>query len=138
MRALIVEDSPDLVRDLKRALEQAGFLVEHAGDGERAWMLGDTEDYDVVVLDLGLPKLDGLSVLKRWRANGRILPVLILSARDDWSEKVEGIEADADDYLAKPFELPELIARVRGLIRRAAGRGGGVAQFGPLRLDTAR
>jgi two-component system OmpR family response regulator len=138
MRALVVEDSPDVASHLAQALGEAGFAVDHAGDGENAWFRGDTEDYDVIVLDLGLPRLDGLSVLKRWRASGRLFPVLILSARGDWIEKVEGIEAGADDYLAKPFEMGELVARVKGLVRRAAGRGSSVARFGPLVLDTVR
>jgi DNA-binding response OmpR family regulator len=138
MRALVVEDSPDVAAHVAQALGEAGFAVDQAGDGENAWFRGDTEDYDVVVLDLGLPRLDGLSVLKRWRSGGRLFPVLILSARGDWIEKVEGIEAGADDYLAKPFEMGELVARVKGLVRRAAGRGSSLMRFGPLVLDTAR
>lgn len=122
MRALIVEDDPDVAADLREALHAAGFITEHAANGEDAWYRGDVEDYDVAVLDLGLPRLDGLSVLRRWRAQGRHFPVLVLTARGDWTEKVEGIEAGADDYMAKPFEMGELIARLRGLIRRAAGR----------------
>lgn len=138
MRTLLVEDDADIADDVARALTAAGCLVERAADGETAWFLGDTEDYAVVVLDLGLPRLDGLSVLKRWRAAGRAFPVLILSARGAWTEKVDGIEAGADDYLAKPFEMGELVARVKGLVRRAAGRGSSVARFGALVLDTAR
>jgi len=138
MRALVVEDSPDVAAHVAQALGEAGFAVDHAGDGEAAWYRGDTEDYDVIVLDLGLPRLDGLSVLKRWRGGGRLFPVLILSARGDWIEKVEGIEAGADDYLAKPFEMGELVARVKGLVRRAAGRGSSLMRFGALLLDTAR
>ena len=138
MRALVVEDSPDVAAHVAQALTEAGFAVDRVGDGENAWFRGDTEEYDVVVLDLGLPRLDGLSVLKRWRGNGKLFPVLILSARGDWIEKVEGIEAGADDYLAKPFEMGELVARVKGLVRRAAGRGSSVMRFGPLVLDTAR
>jgi DNA-binding response OmpR family regulator len=138
MRALLVEDSPDVAAPVARALGEAGFVVDRSGDGEDAWFRGDTEDYDVAVLDLGLPRLDGLTVLKRWRGAGRLFPVLILSARGDWIEKVEGIEAGADDYLAKPFEMGELVARLKGLVRRAAGRGSSLARFGPLLLDTAR
>ena len=138
MRALVVEDSPDVAQHVAQALAEAGFAVDQANDGEAAWFRGDTEDYDAVILDLGLPRLDGLSVLKRWRAASRLFPVLILSARGDWIEKVEGIEAGADDYLAKPFEMGELVARVKGLVRRAAGRGSSVMRFGPLVLDTAR
>jgi DNA-binding response OmpR family regulator len=138
MRALLVEDSPDVAQHVAQALTQAGFAVDRSGDGEDAWFRGDTEDYDVVILDLGLPRLDGLTVLKRWRGAGRLFPVLILSARGDWIEKVEGIEAGADDYLAKPFEMGELVARLKGLVRRAAGSGSSLARFGPLLLDTAR
>jgi DNA-binding response OmpR family regulator len=138
MRALVVEDSPDVAAHVAQALGEAGFAVDKAGDGESAWFRGDTEDYDVVILDLGLPRLDGLSVLKRWRSGGKLFPVLILSARGDWVEKVEGIEAGADDYLAKPFEMGELVARVKGLVRRAAGRGSSLMRFGALVLDTSR
>ena len=138
MRALVVEDDPALSGDLAQALRGAAFVVEIAVDGEVAWFRGDTEDYDLVVLDLGLPKLDGLSVLQRWRASGRSFPVLILSARSNWTEKVDGIEAGADDYLAKPFEMGELIARVRALVRRAAGRSSAVLDVGRLKLDTRR
>lgn len=138
MRALLVEDDPVIADDAASALESAGCVVTRATDGEDAWFLGDTEDFAVIVLDLGLPKLDGLSVLKRWRAEGRDAPVLILSARGAWMEKVEGIEAGADDYLAKPFESGELIARVRALVRRAAGRAHPVMQIGRLTLDTRR
>jgi DNA-binding response OmpR family regulator len=138
MRALVVEDDPDVGADLRHALQAAGFITDLAADGEAAWYQGDVEDYDVVLLDLGLPKLDGLSVLKRWRAAGRTFPVMILTARGDWTEKVEGIEAGADDYLAKPFAMGELIARLRGLIRRAAGRASPVLTVGGLALDTHR
>jgi DNA-binding response OmpR family regulator len=138
MRALVVEDSPDVAQHVAEALTAAGFVVDHARDGEDAWFRGDTGEYDLVILDLGLPKLDGLSVLKRWRGAGRLFPVMILSARGDWIEKVEGIEAGADDYLGKPFEMGELVARARGLVRRAAGRGASVMRFGTLMLDTAR
>jgi DNA-binding response OmpR family regulator len=138
MRALVVEDSPDVAQHVAEALTAAGFVVDHARDGEDAWFRGDTGEYDVVILDLGLPKLDGLSVLKRWRGADRLFPVLILSARGDWIEKVEGIEAGADDYMGKPFEMGELEARAKGLVRRAAGRGASVMRFGTLVLDTSR
>lgn len=138
MRCLVVEDDADIQADLARALQAAGFVADLAGDGESAWFRGDVEDYDAVILDLGLPKLDGLSVLRRWRANGRSFPVIVLSARADWTEKVEGIDAGADDYLAKPFEMGELVARVRGLVRRGAGRATGLVVIGRLRLDTTR
>src|SRR5688572_1827404 len=132
MRTLVVEDSPDVAQHVADALTAAGFVVDHARDGEDAWFRGDTGEYDLVILDLGLPKLDGLSVLKRWRSAGRLFPVMILSARGDWIEKVEGIEAGADDYLSKPFEMGELVARAKGLVRRAAGRGASVMRFGAL------
>ncbi|TWT18500.1 response regulator transcription factor [Luteimonas marina] len=138
MRCLIVEDDPDIRADLRRALDAAGIASDEAGDGKQAWFLGDTEDYDAVVLDLGLPGLDGLSVLRRWRSAGRAFPVIVLSARGDWTEKVEGIEAGADDYMGKPFQVGELVARVRGLMRRGAGRVSNVAAVGRLRLDTMR
>ncbi|HRN61394.1 MAG TPA: response regulator transcription factor [Luteimonas sp.] len=138
MRCLVVEDDPDIQADLRHGLEASGFAVDTAGDGRDAWFLGDTEDYDAVVLDLGLPQLDGLSVLRRWRSAGRAFPVIVLSARGDWTEKVEGIEAGADDYMGKPFQMGELLARVRGLTRRGAGRTSNVVAVGRLRLDTAR
>ncbi|WP_300615313.1 response regulator transcription factor [Dokdonella sp.] len=138
MRALLVEDDPDVGADIAGALGAAGFVVDATEDGVDAWYRGDVEDYDVAVLDLGLPRLDGLSVLRRWRAAGRAFPVLIVSARGDWTEKVEGIETGADDYLAKPFELGELIARVRALTRRAAGLATPLLACGRLVLDTRR
>jgi DNA-binding response OmpR family regulator len=138
MRALAVEDDPRIAKDLHAALSAAGFRVEGTGDGEDAWFLGDTEDYDLVVLDLGLPKLDGLAVLKRWRANGRTMPVLVLTARGTWQERVEGIEAGADDYLPKPFRMEELIARARALVRRTGGHAAALQEAGGLSLDTNR
>jgi len=138
VRALIVEDDPVVGLDLSKALSGAGFVVDLARDGEDASFRGEVEDYAVAILDLGLPRLDGLSVLRRWRANDRTFPVLILSARGDWTEKVEGIEAGADDYLAKPFEMGELLARARSLVRRAAGRMSPVIEAGRLALDTRR
>lgn len=138
MRCLVVEDDADIRADLQRALEAAGFSVDAVADGETAWYQGDVEDYDAAILDLGLPRLDGLSVLRRWRAAGRAFPVIVVSARGDWTEKVEGIESGADDYLAKPFQMGELVARVRGLVRRGAGRASNVVNIGRLRLDTVR
>jgi DNA-binding response OmpR family regulator len=136
MRVLVVEDEARIAADLRAALTEAGFLVEVVGDGETAWFKGSTEDYDLVVLDLGLPALDGLSVLKRWRAEDRRMPVLVLTARGAWAERVEGIDAGADDYLAKPFRMEELVARVRALVRRAAGQAAPVLTAGPLAVDT--
>lgn len=138
MRCLVVEDDPDISADLQRALEAAGFSVDAIADGQAAWYQGDVEDYDAAILDLGLPRLDGLSVLRRWRSAGRAFPVIVLSARGDWTEKVEGIEAGADDYLSKPFQMGELVARLRGLVRRGAGRLSNVVVIGGLRLDTTR
>ncbi|HEX7916031.1 response regulator transcription factor [Rudaea sp.] len=138
MRALLVEDDPDVGADVADALRSAGFVVDLCTNGEEAWFKGDVEDYEIAVLDLGLPRLDGLSVLRRWRSGGRNFPVLILSARGDWTEKVQGIETGADDYLAKPFEMGELIVRVRALVRRAAGRTSSVLTCGRLTLDTRR
>lgn len=138
MRVLVVEDDTRIASDLGAALEKAAFRVETCADGEEAWFLGDTEDYDLVVLDLGLPRLDGLTLLKRWRSNGREMPVLVLTARGAWTERVEGIDAGADDYLPKPFRMEELVARARALVRRSAGRGSAQQQAGDLALDTNR
>jgi len=138
MRILVVEDEERIRRDLKSHLQSAGYVVHEAANGEDAWFLGDTEEFDAVILDLGLPKLDGLSVLKRWREAGRNFPILILTARGGWTDRVEGIDGGADDYLVKPFRMEELVARVRALIRRSAGRASPMLQAGPLTLDTSR
>ena len=138
MRALIVEDDPRIASDLDRALSAAGFLIELATDGETAWFRGGTENYDLIVLDLNLPRLDGLTILKRWRTEGCESPVLILTARGAWTERVEGIDAGADDYLPKPFRMEELIARARALVRRAGGRGNATQQIGKLTVDLNR
>lgn len=138
MRTLLVEDDPDLAADIAAALRAAGFAVDTCADGEEAWFLGDVEDYAIAVLDLGLPKLDGLAILRRWREAGRDFPVLILTARGDWTEKVEGIDSGADDYMAKPFAIGELIARLKGLARRSAGHAQAVLKIGELSLDTSR
>jgi two-component system OmpR family response regulator len=135
MRVLVVEDDPDLSRQLKQALGDAGYAVDHAADGEEAHYLGENEPYDVIVLDLGLPKIDGVSVLERWRREGRMTPVLILTARAGWSDKVAGFDAGADDYLTKPFHTEELLARMRALLRRAAGHAAPALSCGGLRLD---
>lgn len=118
-------------------MRDAGFAVDCAQDGDAGWYLGDIEDYDAVVLDLGLPKVPGLDVLKRWRAAGRNFPVLILTARGAWTERVDGLNAGADDYMAKPFQAPELIARLRALLRRSAGKGTPLLRHGPISLDPA-
>ncbi|MBZ0141320.1 MAG: response regulator transcription factor [Pseudorhodoplanes sp.] len=135
MRVLVVEDDRRIAADIGRALQAAGYVVEVVGDGEEAWFRGDTEDYGAIVLDLGLPGMDGLSVLKRWRANARRTPVLILTARGSWSERVEGIDAGADDYLPKPFRMEELLARLRSVVRRSAGHASSVLEAGALALD---
>ncbi|MCA0185396.1 MAG: response regulator transcription factor [Proteobacteria bacterium] len=136
MRVLLVEDEPVLRGQLRLSLEEAGYVVDEADNGCDAHFLGSAEDFDAVVLDLGLPRLDGLSVLRRWRAEGRGMPVLILTARDNWHEKVTGIDAGADDYLTKPFHTEELLARLRALIRRAGGLASPVLNCGELVLDT--
>jgi len=135
MRVLVVEDDSRIARDITQTLTAAGFLVERVADGEEAWFKGDTEDYGAVVLDLGLPQMDGLSVLKRWRANHRKFPILVLTARGKWSERVEGINAGADDYLPKPFEMDELIARLRAIIRRSGGHAEPTITVGNVSLD---
>jgi two-component system OmpR family response regulator len=136
MRILVVEDDKDLNRQICTALQDAGYVVDRAFDGEEGHFLGDTEPYDAVVLDIGLPQMDGISILERWRRDGRTMPVLILTARDRWSDKVAGIDAGADDYVTKPFHIEEILARLRALIRRAAGHASPELYCGPLRLDT--
>ena len=136
MRILIVEDEPTLCNQLERAITAAGHTVECASDGITAHHLGDVEDFDAVVLDLGLPALDGLSVLRRWRAAHRNMPVLILTARSAWHEKVAGMDAGADDYLAKPFHMEELLARLRALLRRRSDHASAQWQCGTIWLDT--
>lgn len=136
MRVLVVEDEAQLAFQLQKLLESNGFAVDVAYDGEDGWHLGDTEAYDAVVLDLGLPKIDGVTVLQRWREAGRTMPVLILTARSRWSEKLAGFNAGADDYMTKPFEMEEVVWRLRALIRRAAGHSQPELACGPLRLDT--
>lgn len=136
MRILVVEDEPTLAGQLADALRGAGYTVDTAADGDSARYLGEVEAFDAVVLDLGLPVMDGLTVLKKWRAAGRNMPVLILTARDSWHEKVAGIDAGADDYLAKPFHMEELLARARALLRRSTPHASAQWRCGPLMLDT--
>ncbi|MDR2187897.1 MAG: response regulator transcription factor [Azonexus sp.] len=136
MRILIVEDEPTLRQQLQRSLAAAGYVTDAADNGRDALHLGQEEAFDAAVLDLGLPLLDGLSVLRQWRAAGRNLPVLILTARGEWHERVAGIDAGADDYLPKPFHMEELLARLRALIRRAGGQAANELVCGPLVLDT--
>jgi len=133
---LIVEDEPTLGAQLKNTLEGAGYAVDLATDGEDGHYLGSTESYDAVILDLGLPEIDGLTVLDRWRKEGKVMPVLVLTARDSWSDKVAGLDGGADDYMAKPFQTQELIARLRALIRRASGNASSELIAGDVRLDT--
>ena len=136
MRVLIVEDEPRIAADIRQGLERAGYVADVVADGEAAWFRAETETYDAMVLDLGLPRLDGLGVLRRLRAAEVALPVLILTARDGWRERVEGIDAGADDYLAKPFRMEELVARLRAILRRTAGHAAPVLRAGAVELDT--
>ena len=135
MRLLIVEDEPTLARQLRETLEGAGYAVDVANDGEEGHFLGSSESYDAIVLDLGLPEMDGLTVLDKWRKADIAIPVLVLTARDSWSDKVAGLDAGADDYLAKPFQMEELIARLRALIRRSTGNASSELEAGDVRLD---
>lgn len=136
MRVLIVEDEPRIAADIRQGLEMAGYVADVVADGEAAWFRAETEPYDAMVLDLGLPRLDGLGVLRRLRAADVALPVLILTARDGWRERVEGIDAGADDYLVKPFRMEELVARLRAILRRTAGHASPVLRVGAVELDT--
>jgi two-component system, OmpR family, response regulator len=136
MRILVVEDDENLNRQLVTALTDAGYVVDKAKDGEEGHYLGDTNPYDAVILDLGLPVMDGVSVLDKWRRAGRKMPVLILTARERWSDKVAGFDAGADDYVTKPFNMEEVLARIRALVRRAAGQASSELNCGPVTLDT--
>ena len=135
MRVLVVEDDEALNSQIAEALREGGYVVDTAFDGEEGHFLGDTETYDAVVLDIGLPQMDGISVLETWRRDGHTMPVLILTARDRWSDKVQGIDAGADDYVAKPFHIEEVLARIRALVRRAAGHASNELTCGPVRVD---
>ncbi|MCB1428632.1 MAG: response regulator transcription factor [Nitratireductor sp.] len=136
MRILVIEDDKDLNRQLVDVFTEAGYAVDSATDGEEGHFLGDTEPYDAIILDIGLPAMDGITVLENWRRDGRKMPVLMLTARDRWSDKVSGIDAGADDYVTKPFHVEEVLARVRALIRRAAGHAASLIECGPVALDT--
>ncbi|WP_374377562.1 response regulator transcription factor [Dongia sp.] len=138
MRILIVEDDKNIQRLLRASLGDTGYAIDVADDGEDGYHLGSGESYDAIVLDLGLPKIDGLSILERWRKEGVVTPVLILTARDSWTEKVKGLRAGADDYVAKPFQMEEVLARIEALIRRAKGVASSVVTIGPLTLDAAQ
>ncbi|MBE7182787.1 MAG: response regulator transcription factor [Methylobacterium mesophilicum] len=136
MRILLIEDDTLIARDLRLHLQRAGCVVEHATDGEDGWFRGSEEEFAAAILDLGLPGMDGLSILKRWRGAGRSFPVLILTARGSWQERVEGIDAGADDYLPKPFQMAELLARLRAIVRRSAGQPSAMLEAGPVNIDT--
>lgn len=136
MRLLVVEDDANLNRQLCDSLKEAGYVVDSASDGVEGHFLGDTEPYDAVVLDIGLPGMDGITILEKWRSDDRTMPVLMLTARDRWSDKVSGIDAGADDYVAKPFHTEEVLARLRALIRRSAGHASSEIEIGPVTLDT--
>jgi len=135
MRILVVEDEVKVAADIARALTSAGYLPEIVDNGEDAWFQGETEDYSAILLDLGLPQLDGLSVLKKWRAADITTPVVILTARGSWAERVDGIDAGADDYLPKPFQMEEMLARLRAVLRRTAGHASSQVQIGPVVFD---
>jgi two-component system, OmpR family, response regulator len=138
MRVLVVEDEAAVANSIKDTLERSGFRVSLANNGEDAWFLGDTEEFAAVILDLGLPRMDGLSVLRRWRAAGKRMPAIILTARGTWIERVEGIDAGADDYLAKPFQMEELLARLHAVLRRSAGQALNALTIGDLVIDQRR
>lgn len=135
MRVLIVEDEARIAQDVAEAVTGGGYVAEMVGDGEVAWFRGGTEDYAAIILDLGLPKIDGLTLLKRWRQEGMATPVLVLTARGAWTDRVDGIDAGADDYLPKPFRMEELMARLRALLRRASGRAQPAIEIAGVLLD---
>ena len=135
MRILIVEDEERIATDLADAVNSSGYVAEVCSDGEEAWFRGGTETYGAIILDLGLPRIDGLTILKRWRQEGVTTPVLVLTARGSWTDRVDGIDAGADDYLPKPFRMEELMARIRALLRRSAGRAEPSVVVGRVALD---
>jgi DNA-binding response OmpR family regulator len=136
MKVLLVEDDLRIARNVSDALHESGFAVDQESNGNEAWFKGDVNDYDAVILDLGLPGMDGLAILRRWRQAGRDFPILILTARGNWTERVQGIEAGADDYLPKPFQMEEVMARLRAITRRSAGTADPVIRVGVLAVDT--
>ncbi|WP_036289677.1 response regulator transcription factor [Methylosinus sp. PW1] len=136
MRVLLAEDDERIARNVSASLNEAGYVVDWEADGQEAWFKGDTEDYAAVILDLGLPSMDGLSILKKWRSGGRSMPILILTSRDSWLERVDGINSGADDYLPKPFRMEELLARLRAIVRRSTGLFAPIVTVGDLHLDT--
>jgi DNA-binding response OmpR family regulator len=136
MRVLVVEDEPQIRSSICKSLQENGFITTEAADGEAAWFLGGTEDFSAIVLDIGLPKLDGLSVVKNWRNEDVKTPVLLLTAKSSWTEKVSGIDAGADDYLVKPFQMEELLARIRALVRRSTGQLNPIISVGDITNDT--
>ncbi len=138
MRILVAEDDRRIAADVAAALDASGYVAEIEPDGENAWFRGDTENFSAVILDLGLPGMDGLAILKKWRTAGRDFPIIVLTARGSWTERVEGIEAGADDYLPKPFEMDELIARLRAVLRRHAGNAAPNITAGEITLDSRR
>jgi two-component system, OmpR family, response regulator len=138
MRILVVEDEASLAKQLTSSIAEAGYAVDHADDGERADFLAQTEQYDAMVLDLGLPKIDGLTLLRKWRDSGLATPVLVLTARGSWHEKVQGIDGGADDYVSKPFRIEEVLARLRALMRRASGHFTPELRAGGVMLDPRR
>ncbi|MBH0237734.1 response regulator transcription factor [Methylobrevis albus] len=138
MRILVVEDEAAIAAAIAKALAGAGYVVDHADDGEDAWFRADTDEPDAMILDLGLPRLDGLSVLRRLRAGGSRLPVIVLTARGNWMERVEGIDAGADDYIPKPFQMEELLARLAGVLRRTGGHAASTISLGDLVLELRR
>jgi two-component system, OmpR family, response regulator len=138
MRVLVVEDEPHIANDLKDGLTQAGYVVDVCRDGEKAWFLGETEDFDAMLIDLGLPRMDGLQIIRRLRMAGITTPILVLTARGAWMERVEGIDAGADDYVPKPFHMEEVLARLGAILRRTGGHASPVIEVGALRIDTRR
>src|SRR2546426_12275298 len=136
MRILVVEDEASLAKQLTRSIAEAGYAVDHAADGERADFLAQTEQYDAMILDLGLPKIDGLTLLRKWRDAGLVTPVLVLTARGSWHEEGQGIDGGADDYLSKPFRIEEVLARLRALMRRTSGHATSELRAGSITLDS--